>query len=419
MTRNLGLSRRRLPRHLIFEFATPLLTAAVFAVVLVNAGCASPGEPSARKPPVPETVGNLAASQYGNSVLLIFTVPQDSLGGTPLEHTPTVQIYRDFETAPAAGELRPAAPKRPTLLTTVPSDLVPQYTTHGQFRYLDRFDPADFAAHPDSMAVYSVRTRIAAKKLSALSNLAALRLYPAPERISDLQANVTPTAVVLSWTAPQRTPLGPVPPLARYDIYRGEAQGQSKSPASSQAQQSLPASAPLPGAVPSPPALQSPLVKIGEAASASFSDSHAEFGETYAYSVRSVVDYSGAAVESGDSNFLTITPRDIFPPAAPSGLIGIFVPGSSGVTAHIDLSWAVSPETDLAGYHVYRGEQAGVLGAPLDAQLLLTPAFRDMNIVSGRRYFYSVTAVDRSGNESQPSAAVSVSVPDATQPSHD
>lgn len=416
MTQTLGARLHSLPHRLCFPSVISFLAGAAFAAVLMNAGCASPGEPSARKPPVPKAVSDLAASQHGNGVLLTFTVPLESLGGIPLEHPPAVDIYRDFQTTTTGAEMRPTQPARPTLLTTIPSDLVPKYTTGGQFRYRDRFDAQDFAAHPDSVAMYSVRTRVARRKVSALSNVVALRVYPAAEPISDLRAEITATAVVLSWTAPQRTPIGPVTSVASYRIYRAEAQAPTNTPASSSNGQVAPAPALLPGAVPSSPALEKPFAKIGESTSPTFNDTHAEFGQTYVYSVRSVIDDSGVAVESSDSNFLTVTPRDVFPPASPTGLIAIFVPAASGAAAHVDLSWAVSPETDLAGYRVYRSEQAGVRGEPLNAKLLLTPAFRDMNIASDRRYFYSVTAVDRSGNESQPSAAVSVSVPGATGP---
>ncbi|HXU19091.1 MAG TPA: hypothetical protein VN788_00755, partial [Verrucomicrobiae bacterium] len=47
----------------------------------------------------------------------------------------------------------------------------------------------------------------------------------------------------------------------------------------------------------------------------------------------------------------------------------------------------------------------------LNTELLLTPAFRDMNVLSGHVYSYTVTAVDSSGNESGSSAAVSGNVP--------
>lgn len=410
MTRNFKACRR-LSRCFTFRFAAQFFAVAAL-IILSNAGCASPGEPSPRKPPVPEPISNLAASQNGNNVLLTFAVPQSSVGGTPLEHAPTVEIYRDFEPVPDTGEFHPAAARHPTLLITIPSDLVAQYTTRGQFRYLDHLDAADFTAHRNSVVVYSVSTRVSTKKLSAPSNIAAVRAYPAPQPISDLRGEVTPTTVVLTWTAPQRTAVGPVASVAGYLIYRGEAQAQSNSPANAQIPQPPPASAPLPGSVPSHPALQTPLVKIGQSASPGFSDMHAEFGKNYVYSVRTVISYSGVAVESADSNFLAIAPRDIFAPTAPAGLIGIVVAASSGVTVHVDLSWMVSPETDLAGYRVYRSEQADVLGTRLNAELLLTPAFRDMNVASGHRYFYSVTAVDRSGNESQPSTAVSVNIPD-------
>jgi len=36
--------------------------------------------------------------------------------------------------------------------------------------------------------------------------------------------------------------------------------------------------------------------------------------------------------------------------------------------------------------------------------LLPAPVYRDMSVQPGYRYWYSVTAVDRAGNESTPSA---------------
>jgi fibronectin type 3 domain-containing protein len=83
----------------------------------------------------------------------------------------------------------------------------------------------------------------------------------------------------------------------------------------------------------------------------------------------------------------------------------------------VELSWAINPETDIAGYNVYRSEQEGIPGLRLNQELLLTPAFRDMNAMSGRRYSYTVTAVDRSGNESPASVAVEGGVPDEHGPS--
>ncbi|MDE3171324.1 MAG: fibronectin type III domain-containing protein [Acidobacteriota bacterium] len=402
------------------EFASAILGLPVaLLLALAAAGCASPGVPIARKPLVPQPVTNLTATQSGNSVLLAFAVPRISVAGAPLDHAPTVQIYREFESSSAANEAQPAQASHPALLTTVPSELVPRYVTQGKFRYSDPLNAADLTDHPNTVVVYSVRSRASEKKISAPSNLAELHVYPAPEPISDLSGQVAPAAIVLIWSAPPRTPVGPTPPIAAYRIYRAESQevpssaGTDVSALGSPANRaSTPqASTPLPGLPPAPPALKTPLVKIGESASPGFRDAGIELGKTYVYSVRSVFDYSGTTIESSDSNFVMVAPRAALPPAAPMGIIGVLVPAAANTVAHVDLSWDVSQEANVAGYRVYRSEQAGVQGTLLTPQQLLTPAFRDMNVTPGHRYFYTVAAVDRSGNESASSPAASISVP--------
>jgi fibronectin type 3 domain-containing protein len=49
----------------------------------------------------------------------------------------------------------------------------------------------------------------------------------------------------------------------------------------------------------------------------------------------------------------------------------------------------------------------------LQLQLLLSPAYRDVSVQPGHRYWYVVTAVDRAGNESGPSDPV---LADLTKP---
>jgi fibronectin type 3 domain-containing protein len=70
----------------------------------------------------------------------------------------------------------------------------------------------------------------------------------------------------------------------------------------------------------------------------------------------------------------------------------------------------MNPETDLAGYHVYRSEQQGTPGQLVTPDLLLSPAYRDTSVQFGHRYWYAVTAVDRSGNESAPCVPVAAEV---------
>lgn len=393
-------------RFRVFEFA-----AAIAACSAILAGCASPGEPTERKPPVPQGVTDLSAAQSGDDVVLTFTLPQQTTDGRQLDQLPSIEIFRGFESRAAAGS-QPSAPASPTLVLTIPSGMADRYSNAGHARVVDPLQASDFEAHPNATAVYIVRTRVSPKRDSPNSNAVTLRVHPAANPIDDLKAEVTPSAVVLTWAPPRETIAGPAVSVGPYDIYRAQIEPQPSAAASAASNKTNAAPATVAGNSKSQPA----LVKIGETDAPPFSDTHAIFGATYEYSVRSIAQYPDQPVESADSNLVTITPKDIFPPAAPLGLVVVLVPAQGATLAHLELSWAISPETDIAGYDVYRSEQADVQGTRQNTELLIAPAFRDMNVQPGRRYFYSVTAVDRSGNESPASGVVSGGVPAEGQP---
>jgi hypothetical protein len=370
-----------------------LFCGALLSVVL--GGCAAPGEPYERKPPTPAAITDLAVAQMGNDVVLTFTLPQQTADRRPLQRLPEIEIYRDFGKPLEAGNTSPSAPATPTLLATIPVAMENRYTEQGHIHYADSLRAEDFTGHPDSAAIYIVRTQVSEKKPSANSNVASVRIYPAADPTTDLKTEITHSAVVLTWVAPKKTLIGSTPAISAYRIYRAEA---------------------VPGAVAgSDVKLKSPLVKIGETQSAQYEDTQFTFGATYLYSVRSVVQYPGEALESANSNLAVAAPLDIFPPGAPENLLVVPVEKQGAEPAHLELSWAINPETDIAGYNVYRSDQADSSGNRLNTELLRTPAFRDMNVLPGHRYFYSVTAVDHAGNESPMSAVASGGVPAESQ----
>jgi hypothetical protein len=95
------------------------------------------------------------------------------------------------------------------------------------------------------------------------------------------------------------------------------------------------------------------------------------------------------AIESAASEPACATPRDIFPPAAPTGLQA--VAGPDGVS----LSWNANTEADLAGYVVLRGEAPGDTLQPLVSEPIREPNYRDTSVQSGVRYVYAIVAVDK------------------------
>jgi hypothetical protein len=377
---------------LIFHFLF-----SIFGIALFLAGCGAPGEPVERKAPIPTAINDLAATQQGDNVILTFTFPKESVEGRELKQPPAIEIFRDFQTVPASStSAAPSAavPKAPTLLVTIPSAMVAQYDTQRQIRYVDELKPEDFTQHPGAQAVYIVRTRTSPKKESANSNAVPLRVEPAADQITDLKAEVTHQGIVLSWTPPQKTEIGAAPPIALYRIFRHEVGQTNASDSAPQISQS-----------------QKPGVQIGDCLTPPFRDTQIQFGKTYVFTVRSVAQYPDLQIESLDSPPITVSPLDTFPPAAPQGLVVVLVPAQGAVPAYLDLSWSISAENDIAGYNIYRSEQEGASGQKQNPELLHTPAFRDMNTVPGHRYFYTVTAVDRVGNESPASAAASGEVP--------
>lgn len=92
-------------------------------------------------------------------------------------------------------------------------------------------------------------------------------------------------------------------------------------------------------------------------------------------------------------------PPDTTQPSAPIGLNA--TPGST----EIDLTWTANTEPDLGGYNVYRSlNSGGPWGSPINGETLVSgTAYTDSGLTNGTPYFYIVTAVDTSDNESDAS----------------
>ncbi|HWW17196.1 MAG TPA: hypothetical protein VNY81_01145 [Candidatus Saccharimonadales bacterium] len=363
--------------------------------LLLAGGCGAPGEPTPPSPQVPVAVTDLAAQQAGDAVQLTFTTPPKTVKGERLTETPAIEILR--------GALKPdGSPDAKSFRTveTIPGAVVSEYRAADKTQIISRISPAELRAYPGAALAYRVRTRVSRKRASADSNTATVRIRPVPERISSVHAAVTESAIELSWSAPARTSAGdPLPAISEYRVYRGEIDPASAAAAANDLSQAK---------------WKSPLAFLGAAPTNSYRDTAFDFGKSYLYTVRTVIPGDGSAIESSDSVPAMVTPRDIFPPAVPQGLVAAVLSPEPNAPPEVDLSWSINTETDLAGYHVYRGEQQDTPGQLVTPVLLLSPAYRDTSVQPGHRYWYSVTAVDRSGNESAPSAPVAA---DVAQPS--
>jgi predicted small lipoprotein YifL len=107
-------------------------------------------------------------------------------------------------------------------------------------------------------------------------------------------------------------------------------------------------------------------------------------GRQHCYTVRA----QRGMVLSAPSSRTCVTPFDIFPPAAPAGLAA--VPSEGGIS----LIWEPNSEPDLGGYVVLRREPGDATLRQLTTTPVADTRYRDTDVQPGRRYLYSVVAVD-------------------------
>lgn len=114
--------------------------------------------------------------------------------------------------------------------------------------------------------------------------------------------------------------------------------------------------------------------------------------------------FSNVAVVTTPARQDSMPRNDEIPPGPIAGLSA--TPAEVGIS----LTWNPSPDADVVGYNVYRsitGEDYGVL----TGALLGETSYLDTEVLAGMIYYYRVTAVDNSDNESPISQAVSATAP--------
>jgi len=130
-----------------------------------------------------------------------------------------------------------------------------------------------------------------------------------------------------------------------------------------------------------------------------YTDSGLTDGIVYYYVVTAVDTNNN---ESRYSSEASASPRDLTPPAAPTGL------AATAGDEIVWLDWNDSNEADFAGYNIYRSTTSGSGYVKLNTSLLTYSDYTDSNAPNGTTYYYVVTAVDVNSNESIDSNEVSV-----------
>jgi hypothetical protein len=329
-------------------------------------GCGVQGPPQPPRVEVPGRITDLTLEQVGRKLEIHFTLPQQAQDGERLTKPLEVEILR-AQIPPGLKE-----PKSSPLAVWIwlqPAQWA-AYTKDRSVSYPAGLSEDEFKNWQAADSLIAIRTLTRGFRHrpveSEVSNLVRLRVLEVSGPVEHIESKTTEKAIEVSWVRPAKTLAGEaVKWLAGYRVYRSS----TEKPGSFQL--------------------------VGESQAPPYLDHDFEFGHAYFYEVAAVFKENGTTAESDASQPYEVIPRDIFPPARPTGLTALYANGA------VELVWTANTEKDLAGYYVYRREN-GDQPRRLNKELLRTPILRDASVQSGHTYFYQVTAVDLSGNESQP-----------------
>jgi len=368
----------------------------VILLLLAVLACGKKGPPTPPVPVIPRSVSDLTVLQRGKNIVLSWAYPSLSTSGVNLGSIRRILVYRVREELPAGlagrdpkltGEVDSDAPVESALFSQVPLltaqqfvrlrdriDVIsgaslPGYTAGGRILYTDTVEIRTSDDRPVRYT-YAVVTEGEGGR-SDLSNLVSIVPVEVPPPPTGLAARSEPEGVVLTWQPPAGTNAN----FAGYNVYRFPPIGDIS-------ELGLP-------------------VNGEPVKEATFRDTP-PLG-SYRYKVTAVAAAGPPRIESDATQSVLVEFVDLLPPPVPSGLSVL------SESDAVRLLWEAVAVPDLAGYRIYRTE--GSERKLLTPDLLTETLFRDDTIARGTGYVYSVTSVDRNGNESAPASSDPVLVP--------
>jgi hypothetical protein len=331
----------------------PSLAAAV-AALLLSTGCGYIGPTLVPLVNVPTAPSDVAAVQRGAKLIAHFTVPGVTTEGyrikgglqLDLRAGPSPDVWKESEWAAKAERVAPA---RITKLPPARPDATAQQLAEYEF------SSTAWTGKTIVVAARVIGSNQKASNWSALSTLPVVAPLAKPEQ---LVATPLANGIRLTWRGAG----------GHFRVLRRAEGGDG-------------------------------FAELATTTAPEYLDASAEFGKTYTYQVLAFAAVAPQKEAQSDlSEETTKLYKDEFPPAAPAGLVATPSPAS------VELSWESNTEPDLAGYRVYRSTAGGAFEKIADVNEI--PTYSDHAVERGKTYRYTLTAVDKSGNESGRSATV-------------
>lgn len=362
-----------------------ILICVLGSAVLVS--CGATGVPIPPALELAKPVSDLRAARKGDRVYLAWTVPARTTDRQIVRHPGVTRVCRSLKVA--VSDCKNPVVEIPPAHLPVPASKPDQKGAASpkvQASYTDILPTELQEQDPAAEITYAVSVQNDRGRSAGLSNQVEVPSAPTLPPPNHFRAEARSDGVQLSWEcAPATTASDSIGHKLR--IYRREQGKQADAKVSD--------------------------ANLTDCAQTEFLDQTFEWEKRYDYraTMVTVVSQPGkpeVEVEGDDTPTVPVFTHDVFPPAVPTGVQAVF--SGVGQAPFVDLVWSPDAEADLAGYNVFRREEGGQ-PVKLNSEVVKAPAFRDSNVQSGKKYLYSVSAVDERNNESARSEETSEQVP--------
>jgi len=343
---------------------------------------------------IPKEAENFWIIQRGDKIILNWTNPAAYSDGSPLSEIKEVEIWLVEEPGDSIEVREVSAEGKKQTLPDFPlgefkvkarlEDVIkkekfPEYQEKQdkdslEFEYVFELSEEKLTL---KRLIFALVVKDSKGKDSEFSNLLSIEPKIVPLPPQEIQSAIYEDRIEVSWKEPEKNIDNSTPAKVKgYNIYRKEEEEFSRQ-------------------------LNSSLLKEKK-----YSDANFTFGQVYFYFIRASATEESPFWESSDSEIIEVLAKDSFPPEAPSGLVSM-----TGEN-FIAMSWDANQEEDLYGYRVWRREESQKDYVLLTPQPIRENVYNDSTVEKNKRYYYAITAQDRSKNESNKSKPISEIIKD-------
>ena len=372
-------------------------TVLFLVMVLFSLSCGKKGPLKLEPDQIPKAVENFELFQVGNKIKLQWDFPPELAGKKKMDlefaNIKKIHIYYSQKEI-LGGKFR----KKAALLRKLKPEELSEVKEFSALRLLEkeksksnqesvRENLSFFVEIPFELKTLDKKTHFFGvqyyygKKKSPISEIAFIRTLIPVKPVTGLQVTRENKMIRLKWERPREDAANNmVTNVAGYTVYRKIERVKDEDKSEGSEKEAVPVK-------------ESGFKKIndGNVLIEYYEDTDTGVNGNYSYYVSTVISNK---IESEPSETVSIQVSDVYPPDVPANLV------TFKAQDHMFLSWKEVTDLDLSHYRIYR-RSPPVKEFQLIADNITANYYKDKDIKKGVVYIYSVTAVDKKGNESE------------------